>query len=95
MTKFHLILSVLELVVILLFGVCVFVSREKTWNLYTRFFCALSITIINIIQLILEVRLEQSFVLSVIMILLWGMDIFVYGEEIRKNKFKKKKFSLL
>lgn len=88
MTKFHLILSVLELVVILLFGVCVFVSREKLWNLYTRFFCALSITIINIIQLVLEVRLEQSFVLSLIMILLWGMELFVYANELKKNKSK-------
>lgn len=88
MTKFHLILSMLELVVILLFGVCVFVSREKLWNLYARFFCALSITTINIIQLVLEVKLEQSFVLSIIMIIIWGMDIFVYAEELKKNKSK-------
>ena len=88
MTKFHLILSMLELVVILLFGVCVFVSREKLWNLYARFFCALSITTINIIQLVLEVKLEQSFVLSLIMILLWGMELFVYANELKKNKSK-------
>ena len=88
MTKFHLILSVFELVVILLFGVCVFVSREKLWNLYARFFCALSITTINIIQLVLEVKLEQSFVLSIIMIIMWGMELFVYANELKKNKSK-------
>ena len=88
MTNFHLILSMLELVVILLFGVCVFVSREKLWNLYTRFFCALSITTINIIQLVLEVKLEQSFVLSIIMIIMWGMELFVYANELKKNKSK-------
>ena len=88
MAKFHLILSMLELVVLLLFGVCVFVSREKLWNLYARFFCALSITTINIIQLVLEVKLEQSFVLSIIMIIMWGMEIFLYAEELKKNKSK-------
>lgn len=90
MILFNLFLSIVELAIVLLFGVCVFVSREKLWNLYTRFFCALSITIINIIQLVLEVRLEKSFVLSLIMIMLWGMDIFVYVEEIKKNRARYK-----
>lgn len=90
MILFNLFLSIVELAIVLLFGVCVFVSREKLWNLYTRFFCALSITIINIIQLVLEVRLEKSFVLSLIMIMLWGMDIFVYAEEIKKNRARYK-----
>ena len=94
MTNFHIFLSILELVIILFFGVCVFVDRNKKWNLYARFFIALFIVIINIIQLALEVMLEQNFVLysslSIMMILLWGMDIFIYADEIKRKKFRKK-----
>ena len=88
MSQIHLILSFVELALLAVFGVCVFYEYNKNWNFWTRASIAVLILIINIVQMVLEIRLEQNFVLSVMMIFIWGINLWIYYLLLKKRNFK-------
>jgi hypothetical protein len=85
MTYFHLILSFLELALLAVYGVCVFYQYNKRWNFLARFLITIIIIVINIVQLGLEIMLEKNFVLSMIMIFMWGMNLLRFYLEIKRK----------
>lgn len=90
MTQIHLILSFIELALLAVFGVCVFCDYNKSWNFLTRVLIAIFIVILNIVQMVIEIRLEKNFALSVMMIFIWGMNLWIYYLLLKKRKFKLK-----
>ena len=90
MQTFNTVLNAIELVILLLFAVCIFVGRSKSWNFWTRIFVIVSLVIINLIQIIIGLIYEQDFFDDLIMLILWGMDIVMYFPDVKERIMKKK-----
>lgn len=89
MEIFSTVLNAIELVILLLFAVCVFVGRSKNWNFWMRIFVISSLVLINLIQIIMGLIYEKDFFDDLIMLILWGMDIFMYFPDVKERLQKK------
>lgn len=88
MSQIHLILSFIELAILAVFGVCIFHNYNKSWNFRARVLMAILIVAINIAQLVIEIRLEKNFAISVMMLFMWGMNLWIYYLQIRRRNFR-------
>ncbi|MBR3887715.1 MAG: hypothetical protein IKJ32_01300 [Clostridia bacterium] len=90
MEIFNTVLNAIELVILLLFAVCIFVGRSTNWNFWTRIFVITSLVLINLVQIIVGIIYEQDVFDDIIMLILWGMDIVMYFPDVKERIMKKK-----
>ena len=63
---------------------------RKPWSAYILLGMAISMGILNVIQLILEIQLERFFFISIFSILIWVLDsILIINQLIRRKRLKK------
>lgn len=91
MTTAFTIINIIKLVLLIPFGVFLFGFRHKMWAAYLRLSFACALCLLNIIQLPIEIMLERIFILTIIVIILWGADAFLFWREIQ-NKKRLRKF---
>lgn len=80
------VLNVIELIVVLVFGVFIFVKREETYNKVIRLICVCILFLINVFQLPMEIQMEKSYALTIVLIILWFVNIASIAFELGKNK---------
>ena len=83
-------LNAIELVILLIFAVCIFVGRGTNWNFWTRIFVITSLVLINLTQIIIGLVFNEDIFDDVIMLILWGMDIFMYFPDVKDRLTKQK-----
>ena len=77
MVVFHIVLTVIELVITGMFLVLIFAKREALWNQIMRLILTTSLLIINVIQLPLEVIMEGLYGLTIAMIIVWLINVII------------------
>lgn len=85
MEIFNTVLNAIELVILLLFAICIFVGRGTNWNFWTRIFVITSLVLINLVQIIVGIIYEQDVFDDIIMLILWGMDIVMYFPDVKER----------
>ena len=88
MEIFNTVLNAIELVILLLFAICIFVGRGTNWNFWTRIFVITSLVLINLVQIIVGIIYEQDIFDDIIMLILWGMDIVMYFPDVKERLSK-------
>ena len=69
------VLNVIELIVVLIFGVFIFVKRDETLGKTMRLITSAILLIINVFQIPMQIQIGESYTLTIILIFLW----FVYA----------------
>lgn len=88
MSNLHLFLSFFEFAPLGLFAACLVFDYGKTWNICVKALIAMFLVILNIVQMVLEIRLEYNCWISVMMIFMWGMNLLIYVFQLKKRNFK-------
>ena len=68
------VLNVIELIVVLIFGVFIFVKREETLGKTMRLITSAILLIINVFQIPMQIQIGESYTLTIILIFLWFVD---------------------
>ena len=92
MAKIHICWSIAELVLLGIFCVCIFYNYTKTWNFWTRVALSVGIIVINIVQMVIEIKFEKNFALSAWMIFIWIMNLCTYYPQYKRRKNFRKTF---
>lgn len=69
------VLNVVELIVLLIFGVFIFFKRQETFNKVIRLITTSILLIINVFQLPMEIQMDKSYGLTIFLIIMW----FIYA----------------
>lgn len=69
------VLNVIQLIVVLIFGVFIFVKRDETLGKTMRLITSAILLIINVFQIPMQIQIGESYTLTIILIFLW----FVYA----------------
>ena len=69
------VLNVIKLIVVLIFGVFIFVKRDETLGKTMRLITSAILLIINVFQIPMQIQIGESYTLTIILIFLW----FVYA----------------
>ena len=69
------VLNVIKLIVVLIFGVFIFVKRDETLGKTMRLITSAILLIINVFQIPMQIQIGESYTLNIILIFLW----FVYA----------------
>ena len=75
------VLNVIELIVVLIFGVFIFVKRDETLGKTMRLITSAILLIINVFQIPMQIQIGESYTLTIILIFLWFVDALLaaYG----------------
>lgn len=65
------VLNVVELIVLLIFGVFIFFKRQETFNKVIRLITTSILLIINVFQLPMEIQMDKSYGLTIFLIIMW------------------------
>ena len=68
------VLNVIELIVVLIFGVFIFVKRDETLGKTMRLITSAILLIINVFQIPMQIQIGVSYTLTIILIFLWFVD---------------------
>ena len=68
------VLNVIELIVVLIFGVFIFVKRDETLGKTMRLITSAILLIINVFQIPMQIQIGESYTLTIILIFLWFVD---------------------
>ena len=68
------VLNVVELIVVLIFGVFIFYKRNETLGRVMRLITSSILLIINVFQIPMEIQLDKSYGLTIFLIILWFID---------------------
>ena len=86
MTTAFITINIIKLVISVPFIIFLFSFRHKLWASYTRLGLALTLCLLNIIQLPIEISLEKTVFFTIIVIILWAVDAVLYCFDIRNKK---------
>lgn len=82
-------LNLLECIPLAVFIFCMFVGRQKRWDIITRFVTVIILLIFNLVQLTLEIALEQSMFFSIFLSVTWTLYLIVsFGDFLRAIRRK-------
>jgi hypothetical protein len=70
-------LNLLECIPLAVFMFCMFVGRQKRWDIITRFVTVIILLIFNLVQLTLEIALEESMFFSIFLSVTWTLYLLV------------------
>ena len=68
------VLNVVELIVVLIFGVFIFFKRQETFNKVIRLITTSILLIINVFQLPMEIQMDKSYGLTIFLIIIWFIN---------------------
>lgn len=68
------VLNVVELIVVLIFGVFIFFKRQETFNKVIRLITTSILLIINVFQLPMEIQMDKSYGLTIFLIIMWFIN---------------------
>lgn len=68
------VLNVVELIVVLIFGVFIFWKRNETLGRVIRLITSSILLIINVFQIPMEIQMDKSYGLTIFLIILWFID---------------------
>lgn len=68
------VLNVVELIVLLIFGVFIFFKRQETFNKVIRLITTSILLIINVFQLPMEIQMDKSYGLTIFLIIMWFIN---------------------
>ena len=68
------VLNVIGLIVVLIFGVFIFVKRDETLGKTMRLITSAILLIINVFQIPMQIQIGESYTLTIILIFLWFVD---------------------
>ena len=68
------VLNVVELIVVLIFGVFIFYKKNETLGRVMRLITSSILLIINVFQIPMEIQLDKSYGLTIFLIILWFID---------------------
>ena len=68
------VLNVIELIVVLIFGVFIFVKRDETLGKTMRLITSPILLIINVFQIPMQIQIGESYTLTIILIFWWFVD---------------------
>ena len=68
------VLNVIKLIVVLIFGVFIFVKRDETLGKTMRLITSAILLIINVFQIPMQIQIGESYTLTIILIFLWFVD---------------------
>ena len=68
------VLNVIELIVVLIFGVFIFVKRDETLGKTMRLITSAILLILNVFQIPMQIQIGESYTLTIILIFLWFVD---------------------
>ena len=68
------VLNVVELIVVLIFGVFIFYKRKETFNKVIRLITTSILLIINVFQLPMEIQMDKSYGLTIFLIIIWFVN---------------------
>lgn len=79
------ILSIIELVIVLVFGVLMFVKQGKT-NKVIMLINVCILFLINVFQLPMEIQMKKSYVSTIVLIIIWFVSIAYITFKLIKSK---------
>ena len=85
------VLNVVELIVVLIFGVFIFYKRNETLGRVMRLITSSILLIINVFQITMEIQLDKSYGLTIFLIILWFIDALSATYYLGKDNWKQKK----
>ena len=68
------VLDVVELIVVLIFGVFIFFKRQETFNKVIRLITTSILLIINVFQLPMEIQMDKSYGMTIFLIIMWFIN---------------------
>lgn len=68
------VLNVVELIVVLIFGVFIFFKRKETFNKVIRLITTSTLLIINVFQLPMEIQMDKSYGMTIFLIIMWFVN---------------------
>lgn len=79
------VLNVIELIVVLIFGVFIFVKRDETLGKTMRLITSAILLIINVFQIPMQIQIGESYTLTIILIFLWFVDALFAAYDLGKD----------
>ena len=76
------VLNVVELIVVLIFGVFIFFKRQETFNKVIRLITSSILLIINVFQLPMEIQLEKSYDFTIFLIIMWLLNALIVAYDL-------------
>lgn len=76
------VLNVVELIVVLIFGVFIFFKRQEIFNKVIRLITTSILLIINVFQLPMEIQLEKSYGLTIFLIIMWFLNALMVAYDL-------------
>ena len=79
-------LNLFELIIAFAMLIVIFILRHKPWNAHVLLAMTISMFILNVIQLVLELKLERIFLITIFSILIWIFDSVLIARQIHRRK---------
>lgn len=81
------VLNVVELIVVLVFGVFVFFKRRETLGKVIRLITTSVLLIINVFQIPMEIHLEKSYAMTIFLIIIWLINALGVAYDLGKENY--------
>ena len=81
------VLSVINLIVCLVYFPFIFFRRNETWNRVLRLSLMSVSMLINLFQIPMEVQMGKSYVLSIVIVILWFSNALMTTFDLGKNSY--------
>lgn len=83
-------LNLSEIIVAIAMIIILIIRGRKPWATYVLLAMTITMGILNIVQLVLEIKLERFLLLTIFSILIWAFDSFLIANQIYRRKQLKK-----
>jgi len=81
------VLDVIEILLVLVHFSLMYIWRKKMWNKIIRLVLTSVLTIINIFQIFMQIQMQESYTLSIVLAIGWFICVlFALGESVFKVK---------
>lgn len=79
-------LNLFEIIIAIAMLLILFILKRKPWATYVLLAMTISLGITNVVQLVLEIKLERFLLLTIFSIIIWAFDSFLIVNQILRRK---------
>lgn len=79
------VLNVVELIVVLIFGVFVFFKRNDKLGIVMRLITSVILLTINVFQIPMEIQMDKSYGMTIFLVIMWCVDAIMAAHDLGKK----------
>lgn len=79
------VLTVVELIVVLIFGVFIFFKRNEILGIVMRLITSIILMTINVFQIPMEIQMDKSYGMTIFLVIMWCVDAIMAAYDLGKK----------